>query len=372
MTPLTYMSSDSHFLEPKDMWVERLDAKFRDRAPRIIRNPNPKGAAWVLAGPGFMVSVAGAFANNKKGDELKEFMAKGGPDSGRPGGWDPVERIKDQDTDGVVAEVLYPSLGMHTFRIKDTELQIACFRVYNDWVAEFCSYNPQRMLGVGLISVRDVPKGIEELQRCAKLGLRGGMIASSPPAEKPYSHPDYDPLWRAAAELEMPLSLHAGTSSEGWEDPRATGAGTMAEWVANSNHEVQRAFTSIILGGVFERFPELRLVSTENDVGWLPYFMYRLDYAYDHYGAQSSKPLPRRPSEYIRNQLFATFIDEPIEASVYKAGQSNLMWSSDFPHGVSTWPRSREVITKILAEVPEDVRSRIIFENAAKLYHVEH
>ena len=378
MTSMRVVSADSHMMEPADLWTERLDTKFSDRAPHVVETE--KG--HMFTAPGVRpFAVAGGFGSGRSGLDLKEHLKKG-YEAARPSGWDPAERIKDQDVDGVSAEVLYTTLGMPLFGLDDAELQRACFAVYNDWVAEFCSYAPQRLHAIALISLLDIEAGAKELTRCAKIGLKGAMIWGSPPAERPYFSASYDPFWAAAQVLEMPLSLHVITERN--QAPRAKGerpAGerTPRHMVALSGymsliHQVQRSMSDIILSGVLERFPSLKIVSAENDIGWLPHYMYRLDHAFEKFGMLSdeAQPLKMKPSEYVRRQVWATFQDDATGPIAHKFfGEDNYMWASDFPHTDSTWPHSREVIEKDFEGIPESVTRKIVFENAKKLYRME-
>lgn len=135
MENLQVISADSHVVEPVDLWETRLDRKFREQAPRVVHNAQGR---WVLSAPGCAeLRVAGLFAAGKRGAELPEFFKKG-YEAARPGGWEPIERIKDQELDGVLAEVVYTSNGMPLFGIRDAELQMACFRVFNDWLPQYC------------------------------------------------------------------------------------------------------------------------------------------------------------------------------------------------------------------------------------------
>ena len=379
MSEMHVMSADSHVMEPADFWATRLDVKYRDQAPRVVKND--KGAGYVFVAPGISpFPVAGGFGTGRSGTELKEHLSKG-YEAARPSGWDPAERIKDQDIDGVEAEVLYTTLGMRLFSLDDAGLQRACFGAYNDWLAEFCSYNPKRLVGNALVSLEDIGEGIKELERCARIGLRGAMIWGSAPEDRPYSSRMYDPFWQAASELEMPLSLHVitgrGRESKLEVDPKTGNIVSLAgptrlEMYANVIHEIQRSLTSLIVSGVLERFPRLKLVSAENDVGWLPHYMYRLDHAWEKYSALTPEPLPLKPSDYMRRQLWATFQDDPVGPGTYKFfGTNNYMWASDFPHTDSTWPNSRKVIERDFAGVPDDVTRKIVYENAAKLYRIQ-
>jgi predicted TIM-barrel fold metal-dependent hydrolase len=379
-TAIKVISADSHMMEPADLWTQRLDQKFRDRSPRVIKTED-KGQFVFVAPDIPPFPVAGGFAAGRSGQELKEFMKRANTDEGykaaRPSGWDPVERIKDQDIDGVQAEVLYTTLGMPLFGLHDVELQQACFRVYNDWVAEFASHDPRRFHAIALISLEDVGEGAKELERAAKLGLKGAMIWGSPPKEKPYWQKSYDPFWQVAQDLEMPLSLHVITgkkppkSKEEQEKIRSREPSFIRGYM-NILHEVQRSLTDIICGGVLMRFPRLRIVSAENDSGWIAHYMYRLDHAFEKFGAMMQEPLDMKPSDYLRRNVWATFQDDPIGPMLFRFfGEDNFMWASDFPHTDSTWPNSLQVIARDFEQVPPAVRQKIICGNAAKLYRVD-
>ena len=378
-TPIRVISADSHMMEPPDLWTERLDRKWGDRAPRVIKS-EAKGQFLFVAPDIPPFPVAGGFAAGRSGEELKEFLGHANKDEGykaaRPSGWDPVERIKDQDIDGVQAEILYTTLGMPLFGLHDTDLQRACFRVYNDWVAEFARHNPRRFHAIALISLEDVEEGAKELERAARLGLKGAMIWGSPPQEKPYWQKVYDRFWAAAQELQMPLSLHVITgkkpprNKEEREKVRSEDPGFIRGYM-NILHEVQRSLTDIISGGVLMRFPRLKLVSAENDSGWIPHYMYRLDHAFEKFGVMMGEPLDMKPSEYIRRNLWATFQDDPIGPMLFRFfGEDNFMWASDFPHTDSTWPNSLKVIERDFEQVPESVKQKIIRDNAANLYQI--
>ena len=178
MVPRKVISADSHMTEPADLWVERLDRKYRDAAPRVVSSEEKSGPVWMFVAPGVSPTpVAGLFSAGKRGEELREFF-KHGYEAARPSGWDPVERLKDQDIDGVVAEVLYSSLGLKLFGVNDPELQLACLKVYNEWLAEFCAHDPKRLLGVGLYSLEALPD-VSEIERCARMGLKGILILAT-------------------------------------------------------------------------------------------------------------------------------------------------------------------------------------------------
>ena len=375
MTGHGVISADSHVTEPMDLWQERLDARFRDRAPCVIENPG-EGPRFLFTAEGSApFPLAGGFAAGRSGEELKEIFGKG-YEAARPSGWDPIERIKDQELDGLDAEVLYPSLGMSVFGMPDAALQRACFHAYNDWVAEYCSHDPKRLYGIGLISLEEMTHVEEDLERIAKQGMRGAMIWGAPPADRPYSDSGYDPFWASAAEKSLPVSLHIiasrGATSSQVSDVTGSATFDPGVWYMTVLHEIQESLARIVFGGVLERFPTLQIVSAENDTGWLPHFMYRMDHCYEKYRAMWSAPLDAPPSQYIRRQVWATFQDDPIGPATHEVfGADNYMWASDFPHSDSTFPDSRKWIEKNFAGVPDAVKQRIVYRNAAQLYGVD-
>ena len=371
------ISADSHMTEPVDLWEERLDAPFRDRAPKVVENPNAEGPRYLFVAEGAPpFPIAGGYAAGRSGKELQELL-KTGYEAARPSGWDPVERLKDQELDGIDAEVLYPSLGMTLFTMNDGELQRACFDAYNGWLAEFCRHDPKRLYGVGLVSLENIDKAAGDLEKIAKQGMRGAMIWGAPPADRPYSSRAYDPFWRAASETKLPVSLHViasrGRTSATVADIIGENARAHAGiWYMTVIHEIQESLAHLVLGGVLERFPGLKIVSAENDAGWLPHFNYRMDHVFDKYGETWGDEVPRRPSEYVRRQVFATFQDDPTGPAAHEIfGADNFMWASDFPHSDSTFPESRAWIEKNFAGVPDSVRRKIVHDNAVALYAMD-
>jgi len=378
MTGQKPISADSHVNEPANLWLERIDQKFRDRAPRIADNlpGRPPGSYLVLEDipPVHLSQGLGA---GKTAEELPAFFRSSTYKDARRGGWDPAERLKDMDIDGVEAEVIYTTLGFRQFWIKDAALQRACFAVYNDWLAEYCSYAPARLAGLALISLYEVDAAVRELRRCRQMGLKGALIWASPPSNQPYSDPLYDPFWAEAQELGMPISLHAVTGF-GPESQALRVMGAEVKPVdryvqsVTLGDEVKRSLTVLLFSGVLERFPRLNMVSAENDVSWLPFTIQRWDQTFDHMRHMYPTPLKLKPSEYFHRQIYATYINDQLGVKYrHQVGVGNVMWSSDYPHTASTWPHSQEIIARDFAEVPEAEKSRIVRGNAIGLYHLD-
>jgi predicted TIM-barrel fold metal-dependent hydrolase len=369
MTVDRYISADSHVLEPDNLWLERMDTPFRARAPRVVHNPPGfEGDYWLFGDREPVTAVQGFFAgaSRKSYDEITEHLKTARYAERLPGSYDPAARLKDMDLDGTAAEVLYPTYPLGLMSVTDGPLQRELFRVYNDWLAQYCAAAPERLVGLGLISVWDVEMAVGEVQRCAAMGLKGGMIVSYPPEGYGYEQRRYDPLWAAAQELGMPISLHAFTG-HGIEDdsryPRLRHSCL--------HHAAQRSLTQMIYYGVFDRFPGLKIVLAEFDIGWVPHFLWLADdkYRMRHENPAITPKMP--PSAYFTANVYASFIDDPIGLkNTDIIGADNYMWSNDYPHWESSWPRSRDYIARNFQGVADEVRRKITWENVKTLYHI--
>lgn len=299
---------------------------------------------------------------NERLHELKRHQ------DANPGGWEPHKRVADMHADGVDAEVLYCSLSMPLHQVREAAYQAACFRAYNDWLAEFCAAYPERLIGVALIPLLDLETGVLELNRVAKKGLKGAAISLDLAAAtgRPYWSPTYDPFWAQASALEMPVSLHSLTGTS------ASTKGKFARY-STAPAAVQETVANLIEFGVLERFPKLRVISVENDAGWVPNYAARLDHVYTrnrHYKNMPS-PLKMLPSEYLRRQLRLTFMYDKVAVEQRgKIGVETLLWASDYPHGDSTWPKSKEFIEWQFGDVPAEERQRMVRDNVAELYGI--
>jgi predicted TIM-barrel fold metal-dependent hydrolase len=367
-----YFSADSHFSEPGDLWEKRIDKEFRYRAPRIEaleRNGRTEDFLIYENFPPHPVSVGISAARTAPGEQRGDAAGVRQEEALR-GGFDPVARLEDQDKDGLEGEVISTTLGFRLFWMKDAKLQAACFRALNDWIAEFCSHNPYRLVGVPAISLFDIDEACREVTRAHKMGLKGAMIGLSPHEDQPpYSSTYYDKFWATCAELDAPLMLHEITGSR---ESRLI----IAYWDENSAlgrviqpHESQRTLATFILSGVFERHPGLKIVSTENGTDWVPWFHNRLSRGQ---GASSFPTrLSMRPIEYARRNVFYTYINEPDAVkNREEIGIDNLMWASDYPHGASTYPRSVDIVERDTANIPADERRKLIHDNVIKLYNI--
>jgi predicted TIM-barrel fold metal-dependent hydrolase len=366
----TIISADSHVFEPVNLWESRIDKKFRERGPRFVADYQGKpGTFFVCDGivPRAIDSIAAAGIPK---EDLVKFKNVNHRDL-RPGGYDPVERLKDQAIDGISGEVLYATYAMQLYQMQDAELQEASFHTYNEWLLEMCGQSPKRLKGLALISVYNVDHAVKALQHWVKRGLRGAMIAAVPPEGTEYSDPLYEPFWAAAEELGAPISIHTLTSNRKGNyrfERDKRGAARYPE----SPMEVILTVGELLTGTLFDRHPKLKIVLAEADTGWLPWLLERVDRGHLRYGAQNGIKLKLKPSEYFQRNMMAAFIQDRV--GVYTrafTGADNLMWSSDYPHTDTTWPKSRESIAHDFEGVSQADLVKMTYTNAAKLYGFE-
>jgi predicted TIM-barrel fold metal-dependent hydrolase len=328
------VSADSHVIEDPQLWKKRLPRSFQDRAPVF--------------------------------PELKV----GGQFQARPGGHDPKARLDEMAKDGVSAEVLYPSFCMDLYGLTDVALQEACFRVYNDWIIEYCSVAPDRLFGIGNLSCFNIRNAVKELERCKASGLCGAMVWQVPPSDFPFHGDHYDPLWAAAQELEMPISVHILTG-EAYPYPRPAPVRVADVYFRNGVNAkllyAANSLSDLIAGGALERFPRLKIVLVETEISWIPYLVSQ----YDKYWSRGNMtgPMKLTPGEYFDRQVYATFFNDPPSRMLLgEWGTKNCMWSNDYPHPNSTWPNSREVIERDLGHLTPAVKKRLLSENVRELY----
>ncbi|MGH7816416.1 MAG: amidohydrolase family protein, partial [Candidatus Binatia bacterium] len=288
--------------------------------------------------------------------------------------------LDDMDLDGVKMEVLYPSMARNFYSLKgeETPLQKAGLIAYNDWLLDYCAVAPKRLLGLCLLSALDVDWSLEEMKRCAKRGHKGVVLPSALPEGMSYSDPEFDSLWTLAQDMNFPIHYHVNIVQG--RDRMAARLKVITK-LQQGRNAVNRAIleplkliTDLVFGGVLERFPKLRVVLAEYDLSWLHPFISKMDGTLQRARSEApdSPTVTLLPSEVIRRQVYITFQEDRIGvlgAEVFDMAD-NYLWASDYPHGGSTWPRSREAIESQFKGVSREVEQKIVWENAAKFYGV--
>src|SRR5271156_4017545 len=359
------ISADSHITEPPNTYIDNIDPKFRDRAPHMVRDEK-KGDLFMIDGMKRPIPMGLIAAAGKAAEELTLLGIKF--EELHRGGWDPDARMADQDRDGVAAEVIYPTVGMLLCNHKDYDYKKACFDAYNQWIAAYCSAHPDRLIGTGQTAMRSVEEGISDLQRIKDLGLKGVMMPGNPQVED-YDSPIYDPFWEAAIAFGMPLSFHILTSRD---DAVGRSRGPKLNSFLSIIRGNQDIIGMLILSGVFERHPQIKVVGVEADAGWVPHYMYRMDHAYDrHRYWLTAGTISKMPSEYFRENIYLTFQDDWVAFKMKDlCNYRRLMWANDFPHSDSTWPWSQEILAEHTKGLSQQEKDAILHDNVADLYNL--
>jgi len=305
-------------------------------------------------------------------------------DGGRDGAFDSDRRLKEQDADGVVAEVIFPggggstvcpfNAGLMTYQYKeDPAIWLAGCRAYNRWLADFCAKTPGRRAGIGLLTVDDIDVTVKEVKAIAELGLFGGVLIPSGVGDNVlydlphYNHPRYEPLWEICEELQMPVHTHSG-----WTPNFGNFPGSLGIFLYEVPLRAHRPFWMLIWSGVFERHPGMKFVMTEQGSTWIPPALAKMDYHYNlPMFRHLRRILPLQPSDYFKRQCYvgASFLRPSDSEMRYQIGVDKLMWGSDYPHMEGTWPHTEQSLKDSLGHVPEEEVAKIIGLTAAQVYN---
>ena len=377
------VDSDQHVTPAPDFWKDYLPERFKELSPRIEEGEDAD--FLVFEGRRKKLNIMHA-QHARKG---QDFKLQGKVSDIPSGGWKPQARLADMDLDGIDAAVQFGGGPLGTL---NTELYIESFGAYNRWLADFCSYDRRRLIGVGYIPLRDIDESIEMMRECkergfnavnipafpqdkecpmncASPGVFGAQIAAltgDPAGKLQFYHEEMEPFWSAAEDLDMTLTIHLGARVSRFEDKRALlpdmliGKLSMAEPIA-----------IMIYGGVFMRHPKLRFCSMESGAGWFGFAATYMDRTWEKQRYWTQSDLKEPPSFYMAQNVYGSFIhDRPAVENRHQPGAGNIMWSSDYPHSETTFPDSAGAITRDLAGVPEDEKHEIICGIAQRVFKV--
>jgi predicted TIM-barrel fold metal-dependent hydrolase len=372
------ISADSHLEIDPSRWTNRIPAKYRDFAPRLVKLPDGGDGIIVENRPLYTLGLA------VTGKPYEEHSPVGIRYEGSPGTGTAEQRLQEQNLDGVDAEVLFTSAGNSDFwrGIRDDGAYRAVVRAYNEFLGEeYSAVDRDRLLAMGIIPDAGVDAAVEELEYCAEVGLKGVALGTFP-SGKGFPTPEDDKFWAAAIDLQMPLTVHIGfRQKEGPlvrfpRSPEGLARTANPAWLLTQRAMRAANAVQLTLAGVFDRFPGLRLYWAETNLGWFAFAMEHLDdeYLRVRHWAESvfgMQPLKRKPSEYIREHNYFGFVKDRSGIEVRHAlGTNRAMWANDFPHAVGDWPHSREVVDEIFEGVPDDERYRMTCGNAIEFFHL--
>jgi predicted TIM-barrel fold metal-dependent hydrolase len=370
------ISTDDHIIEPEGMFDGRLPQKFAERTPKLVHDDD--GASWVYEGKKQAMSGLSTAA----GQKVEEFSPKSKEfDQMRPGCYDPRERLKDMDVDGVDAQVCFPTLphiaGASFIELEDKEYAAALMRAYNDWlVEEWQAADPDRLFGAAILPLWDMNAAAEEVRRVRKNGIRVVSLPSHPhtiEGLKNYPDPVWEPLYDSLSETETPAEVHIASGKID-TSVLAKSAGAPAEtFVAMAPSSNMEFVATILFCGILRKWPKLRFISAESGIGWLPYFIERADYTHRKHQFWTGTRIDVTPSDLFKQSVYANFISDRAGIELRDMiGVGNIMIGTDYPHTDTSWPDTQRIIKEQMGDIPDEDRFAICAGNAIKLFGLDH
>jgi predicted TIM-barrel fold metal-dependent hydrolase len=377
------VDADAHIDPPHAMWKDYLPEHLRHLAPSIEEGDEHD---WlVFEGARRPLKMI----NNQAGREGKDYKMFGKMSEMRAV-WEPATRLGDMDIDGLDAAVLFGGGPLGT---TNPDLYAASFESYNRWVWDFCGADRRRLVPVAYLPMRDVNESIALLRLVAKLGFRtvnipafpqsgdgistsaavksiaagqGAALTGNPGGTKSYIDPEFDPLWNLIQDLDMTVTMHLGGRIPRFGDKKH-----FLPDLVMSKLAMAEPVAIFIYGAIFQRFPKLRLAIVESGIGWLSWMAEYMDATWERQRFWVESPLTEKPSFFMDRNVFASFIhDREGVLNRNEAGGRNIMWSSDYPHSETSFPKSREYIRRDFAGVPVDEVNEVICNRARRLYSV--
>lgn len=365
------VDADGHVCEPADLWESNLPSHLVDRAIRLRWNEATGYDECMVED--WMCTDRGLVGLGNAGESFDDFGRGRHYEDLNPAGFDPSERVKVLDSEGIDVSVMYPGLGLKLGGIKDPELAVWSCKVYNDWIAEWCSTAPDRLKGTGALPMQDPKAAADEARRLPELGLVGTFVRPNAYNGVPFHHWDYKPVWEALEETGLPLGLHIAGLAD------MPGASLlMRHLMAPGTHHAiipvidqMMTLSNLVYGGVLEEHPNLKVVVLESGGGWIAHWMDRLNEFEESY-RWAAAPMSLTPEEYFKRQCWISF--DPGErtpgplASI--VGADRYIWASDFPHNDAKYPGVVDELREHNEHLPDDAREGLYGLNALALYGI--
>jgi predicted TIM-barrel fold metal-dependent hydrolase len=379
------VDADSHWSEPADLFTKRAPAAIADRVPRVEEVDGQR--AWIFDGnPMGRYSAGGVIARDGSKESSHKALFEWEHEEIHAGAYDPAVRLQVLDECGIDAQIIFPSTiglgGQDLGMADDPALARAVIEIYNDAMAEIQADSNDRLLPLPVMPAWDVATCVAEARRVAALGARGVNMTSDPDdlGAPDLANTAWDPFWDVCSELQLPVHFHIGASVTAmtffgkypWashpQNTQLAIGGTLL-FIGNA-----RVVTNLILSGMFDRHPDLKMVSVESGCGWIPFILEALDYEMAENAPQELAQLRKPPSEYFRSNLYATFWFESnrnkLPDLIDAVGEDNILFETDFPHPTCLYPSPLASVEAKMATLAPEVRRKIMGENARKLYRL--
>ena len=378
------VDTDTHVIEPYDVWTSRVSTKrFGDRVPHVKWDEELQQEMWYFGKERIAAGAGSAMAGwtEYPPDRPKRLSQVD------PAAYSADHRLKRMDEYGIYAQVLYPNIaGFGAGRyltLQDPELMLLCVQAYNDWIIEWASIAPHRLLPQAAIPFWDLEASVKEMDRAAKLGHRGIIFCGEPEDFKlpSLTDPHWNPFWAAAEERGLPINFHIGAGDLWTYQTMHPSVGKHSQFAGNSINFFMinaKVISELTCGGICYRYPKLKFVSVESGVGWLPFAMEALDWQWLNSGGHKEHPEYKLlPSEFFRRQIYGSFWFErkSLHAAINIIGDDNVMYETDFPHPTSMSPgpattaiKPSDYIQQTLSDLPKATVEKLLWGNAAKVY----
>jgi predicted TIM-barrel fold metal-dependent hydrolase len=381
---LAIIDVDSHVTEPPDLWTSRMSDKWGDKVPHVRWDEDAQEERWFIGDA--RLSGVGASACAGWPEPFPNYPPKLADTD--PAAWDAEHRLRRLDELGVMTQVLYPNvLGVHSASIiaqKDAEFMLDCVRAYNDFITEFSSVDPKRLVPLTMLPFWDLDASVAEIERCYNNGHRGIITASKFDAVgyPALASGHWDPVFDAAQALDLSINFHIGFSALAQTDlEKAYGDKfEMRQFVKDSVMTFLGNATTIvdlILSGLCDRYPRLNFVSVESGAGYIPYLLEAMDWQWVNTGCPKQFPGSALPSEVFRRQIYGTFWFENNALDAIGGLVDNMMFETDFPHptslspGPASWAdRPSDMAARNLSRFPPETVAKLLHDNAARVYHL--
>lgn len=378
------IDADSHITEPPDLFSSRLPEKFRDRAPRVVRNEAFGGLeCWQMGDSKAFVPLGHTAVAGWK-DPFP--AAPRGFDEVPKAAHDPGARLEYMDSLAIWAMALYPNVGgfgsQEFLSLKDPELMLACVQAYNDFLTDWVAPAPRRFIPISALPFWDVAASVREIERCLKRGHKGVLFSGEPHShgQPVLASPHWNPLWECAQANGLPISFHIGSGNfdGGLYTPErlplygpvgCNGMTTVGLFL-----DVGKQIVDLLYSGVLPRYPKLDFVAVESGIGFVPFLLEAVDHCFGYGNGFATRPeFDMLPSEYFERQVYGCYFFEEYapQRLLDRIPVNNVLFETDYPHPVCLYGNVREKIDAGLRGAPPEVRRKLLFENAARLYGVE-
>ncbi len=372
--------TDQHITEPPDLWTSRLPKKYQGVAPHLVDDPEV-GQAWAFGDDGLLVTMglqSTGSQDPRRHDTARRY------DEIDPACFDAKKRIEVMDIDGVGVTLLFPSVLRNVSAIRDDGAYLACIQAYNDAVHEWAQEgDPKRIFPGAMLPFISIEHSMAELERVAKLGFKHYMF-NQWPSTQPYPSKEDDRFWALLQETGLTISFHGFGSGRTKFQPVTQTTTAKRKYISRGRSQEMVAadraaglasatpLATLILTGILERFPNLKIALIETSVGWMPSFVERLDAHYQQHRWLSDHNLSRLPSAYAK-EFFVSW-DREWFGVKHRAfvGSDKLMFGTDFPHIGSFYPHSRFYLDLVLQGVSQTEQKQMLWDNPASLYGIEY